>query len=289
MPTKIEKDAVTGTETTGHEWDGIKELNTPLPKWWVYTFYVTILGSIVYYLLFPSIPTLTSYTKGLLGYDQREVVARSLEAAQAAQGPLVARIRSATLDQIRADAQLNAFALTGGKIAFNNNCAACHQAGGAGAKGYPNLADDDWIWGGSAEAIVHTINHGVRSTDPDTRQNIMPRFGIDGMLKREQIAEVAEYVLSLSGAKHDGAAAKRGEPIFAEQCVSCHGEGGAGNADMGAPRLNDAIWLYGGDRAAIIESIANSRAGMMPGWKGRLDDATVKMLTVYVHGLGGGQ
>ncbi len=289
MPTKIEKDSVTGTETTGHEWDGIKELNTPLPKWWIYTFYVTIAASLVYYVLYPSIPLVSSYTKGLLGYDQREDVARSIEVAQAQQAPMVSRIRTATLEQIRADGALNAFAMTGGRIAFNNNCAGCHQAGGAGAKGYPNLADDDWLWGGAPDAISGTIRHGVRSADPDTRQNPMPRFGLDGMLKRSEIEDAADYVLSLSGAKHNEAAAKRGEPIYAEQCVACHGEKGIGNPELGAPRLNDPIWLYGGDRASVIESISNSRAGMMPAWAGRLDDATIKMLTLYVHGLGGGQ
>jgi len=289
MPTKIEKDSVTGTETTGHEWDGIKELNTPLPKWWIYTFYVTVAASLVYYILYPSIPLVSDYTKGLLGYDQREVVARNIEAAQAQQAPMVNRIRTATLEQIRADGQLNAFAMTGGRIAFNNNCAGCHQAGGAGAKGYPNLADDDWLWGGTPDAISATINHGVRSAHPDTRQNPMPRFGLDGMLKRAEIEDVTDYVLSLSGAGHNAEAAKRGEPIYAGQCVACHGEKGIGNPELGAPRLSDPIWLYGGDRQSVIESIASSRAGMMPAWIGRLDEATVKMLTLYVHGLGGGQ
>lgn len=288
MPTKIEKDSVTGRETTGHEWDGLKELNTPLPKWWIYTFYVTIAASLVYYLLFPAIPTGGGYTPGILGYDQRQVVAQSIAAAQERQAPMVSRVRSATLEQIRSDAQLNAFAMTGGRIAFNNNCAACHQAGGAGAKGYPNLADDDWLWGGTAEAIAATISHGIRSSDPDTRQNPMPRFGVDGLLKRAEIEDVADYVLSLSDGRTSDAA-KRGEAIYAEQCVSCHGERGAGNPELGAPRLNDPIWLYGGDRASVVTSITNARAGMMPAWKDRLDDATIKMLTVYVHGLGGGQ
>lgn len=288
MPTKIEKDSVTGHETTGHEWDGLKELNTPLPKWWIYTFYVCIAGSLVYYLLFPAIPTGSGYTRGILGYDQRQVVAESIAAAQERQAPMVSRVRTATLEQIRSDAQLNSFAMTGGRIAFNNNCAACHQAGGAGAKGYPNLADDDWLWGGTAEAIAATISHGIRSSDPDTRQNPMPRFGVDGLLKRPEIEDVADYVLSLSDGR-TSEATKRGEAIYAEQCVSCHGERGAGNPELGAPRLNDPIWLYGGDRASVVTSITNARAGMMPAWKDRLDDATIKMLTVYVHGLGGGQ
>ncbi|WP_119420439.1 cytochrome-c oxidase, cbb3-type subunit III [Desertibaculum subflavum] len=289
MPTKIEKDSVTGTETTGHEWDGIKELNTPLPKWWIYTFYATIAFSLVYYVLYPSIPGIRGYFAGTLGYDQRIDVANDLAAAQQQHAPYVTRIGQASLDDIKADPQLYTFASTGGRIAFNNNCAGCHQVGGAGAKGYPNLADDDWIWGGKVEEIIQTIRHGVRSADADTRQNAMPRFGLDGMLKRNEIDDVANYVLSLSGAKHDAAAAGRGAPIYAEQCVACHGEKGVGNPEVGAPRLSDGIWLYGGDLKSVTESIASARAGMMPSWGERLDEATIKMLAVYVHGLGGGK
>jgi cytochrome c oxidase cbb3-type subunit 3 len=289
MPTKIDKDSFTGRETTGHEWDGIKELNTPLPKWWVYTFYVTIAFSLVYYVLYPSIPGIRGYFAGTLGYDQRDDVAKDLAAAQAGHAPFLARIGQASLDEIKADSRLYAFASTGGRIAFNNNCAGCHQVGGAGAKGYPNLADDDWIWGGKVEDITLTIRHGVRSADAETRQNAMPRFGLDGMLKRSEIDDVAHYVLSLSGAKHDAKAAGRGAPIFAEQCVACHGEKGIGNPEVGAPRLSDGIWLYGGDLKSVTDSIANARAGMMPAWGERLDEATIKMLAVYVHGLGGGK
>jgi cytochrome c oxidase cbb3-type subunit 3 len=289
MPTKIEKDFITGRDTTGHEWDGIKELNTPLPKWWLFTFYATIAFSLVYYVLYPSIPGIRGYFAGILGYDQRIDVAQDLAAAQQAHAPFVARIAQASLDEIKADNQLFAFATTGGRIAFNNNCAGCHQVGGAGAKGYPNLADDDWLWGGTIEDITLTIRHGVRSPAAETRQNAMPRFGVDGLLKRNEIEDVAHYVLSLSGEKHDAAAAKRGEPVFAEQCVSCHGEKGVGNPELGAPRLSDGIWLYGGDFKSVVESISNARAGMMPAWQDRLDEATIKMLAIYVHGLGGGK
>lgn len=289
MPTKIEKDAITGRETTGHEWDGIRELDTPLPSWWLWTFYATIAFSVVWMILYPSVPTLRGYFPGLLGFDQRVEVERKIAAAQARQSGTLERIASASLDEIRSDPQLFAFASVGGRAGFANNCAACHQAGGAGAKGYPSLADDEWLWGGSLDAIHATVLHGIRNTDENSRQSQMPRFGLDGLLKRNEIDDVAEYVLSLTGRSTVPAAAGRGEKLFVDNCAACHGDGGKGNREFGAPALNDAIWLYGGDKAAVAESISRSRAGAMPGWSGRLDPATVKMITVYVHALGGGE
>ena len=290
MPTKIEKDAVTGTDTTGHEWDGIKELNTPLPKWWLYTFYASILFAVVYSVLFPSVPGLRSHFDGTLGFSQRDDVSRSVAAASAAQAGYVERIAKASLAEIRGNADLFAFANVGGRAAFNNNCAQCHQTGGAGIKGYPSLADDDWLWGGSLEAIAQTIQFGVRNANDKSRQSMMPKFGVDGVLKPAEIEAVADYVMSLSDkAKAESPGAKAGAGIFAEQCEACHGKEGIGNRELGAPRLNDKIWLYGGDRATIIETITKSRAGAMPAWGERLDPATIKMLTVYVHGLGGGE
>lgn len=290
MPTKIEKDAVTGTDTTGHEWDGIKELNTPLPKWWLYTFYASILFAIVYSVLYPSVPGLRSHFGGTLGFSQREDVSRSMTAAGAAQAGYVDRIAKASLAEIRGNADLFAFANVGGRAAFNNNCAQCHQTGGAGIKGYPNLADDDWVWGGALDEINQTIQFGVRNTNDKSRQSMMPKFGVDGLLKPAEIEAVADYVMSLSDkAKAASPGAKAGATVFAEQCEACHGKEGIGNRELGAPRLSDKIWLYGGDRATIIETITKSRAGAMPAWGERLDPATIKMLTVYVHGLGGGE
>lgn len=289
MPTKIEKDEISGQQTTGHEWDGIKELDTPMPKWWLYTFYATIVFAAVYFVLFPSIPFVNSYFGGVLGYDQREDVARRMAEAAAEQAPFMQRIAAAPLEDIRGNPELLTYAQIGGRIAFNNNCAPCHQVGGAGALGYPNLADDDWLWGGRLEDIHKTVLHGIRNNDERSRQSAMPRYGVDRILDQKQIGDVAEFVLSLSGRAEDAARAKQGAAIFAEQCVACHGEKGEGNRELGAPDLTDAIWLYGGDRRSIIDTVYNARNSAMPAWEGRLDAATIKMLSVYVHALGGGE
>jgi cytochrome c oxidase cbb3-type subunit III len=289
MPTKIEKDEISGTETTGHEWDGIKELNTPLPKWWLWTFYASIIWSIGYFILYPAWPTLSGHTKGTLGWTQRTEIAQRLEEAKVARAPFVGRIEKASLDEIRATPDLLNFAMAGGRSVFAENCVPCHGAGGAGAKGFPNLADDVWLWGGTLEDIHTTIAYGIRNANNQSRVSQMPRFGVDGVLNAAQINDVAEYVLSLSKRSTDAAATKRGEAVYAENCVACHQEGGVGSTDVGAPNLAANIWIYGGDKATIVESIRNARAGAMPAWSERLDDATVKMLAVYVHALGGGK
>ncbi|MGB8273923.1 MAG: cytochrome-c oxidase, cbb3-type subunit III [Alphaproteobacteria bacterium] len=289
MPTKIEKDAITGTDTTGHEWDGIKELDTPLPRWWVLTFYVTIVWAVGYWILYPAWPTLHDYTRGILGYSVYDQLGQQMAEASAKQAVYLDRIKGTTLQEIVADKELLDFAQAGGRTAFGDNCAPCHGAGGAGAKGYPNLNDDDWLWGGELDTIYATVRHGIRADDPETRVSDMPRFGADGILTPEQISDVAEYVLSLSGGSIDKEAVQRGAPIFADNCAACHGANGEGNHDLGAPRLNDNIWLYGGDKATVVETITNARRGVMPTWASRLPDSTIKMLVVYVHSLGGGQ
>ena len=287
MPTKIEKDGVTGHDTTGHVWDNIRELNTPLPKWWLWTFYATIAFGLAWVVIYPSLPG----WRGTSGWVAREAVVADVAAAQARNAPMMARLREATPAQIAADPEMRAFALAGGRVAFANNCAACHGAGGQGALGgYPALVDDDWLWGGSMEAIQATIRHGVRNAEDDqARTSVMPRFGLDGMLTNAQIGDVAEYVLSLSGRSTDQAAVGRGQTLFAENCVSCHGDRGEGNREVGAPRLSDQVWLQGGSKQDIVAMIRNPRMGVMPPWQGRLDPATVNMLTVYVHALGGGE
>lgn len=289
MPTKIEKDEITGTPTTGHEWDGIKELDTPLPRWWVWTFYVCIAFAFGYWILYPAWPTLHDYTRGILGWSQYQRLTDQMHEADQAKAVYLDKIKSSSLEQIVADKQLLDFALAGGRAAFADNCTPCHGAGGAGAKGYPNLADDDWLWGGKIEQIYTTIQFGARSGHPKTHSTDMPRFGADGILKAEEISDVADYVLSLSGTKADAQVLVRGGKIFADNCVACHGEKGEGNPDIGAPRLNDAIWLYGGDKATVVETVTNARRGVMPAWGIRLPDTTIKMLAVYVHSLGGGQ
>ncbi|HEX5600587.1 MAG: cytochrome-c oxidase, cbb3-type subunit III [Pseudomonadota bacterium] len=288
MSTK-EIDEVTGVETTGHEWDGIKELNKPLPKWWVWTFWATIIWSIGYWVLYPAFPTLTGYTKGVLGYSQRAVVAEQIEAARAEQAKFRDALAATPLEQVKDDPELLRFAMAGGAAVFADNCAPCHGRGAQGFPGYPNLNDDEWLWGGSIEDIHNTIRFGIRSGHPEGRDSQMPRFGIDQLLDRNQISDTAEYVLSLSGRATDEAAVARGREIFAEQCVACHGEDGKGNVELGAPNLADAIWLYGGSKEDIMESIRTGRGGQMPSWEGRLDPVTIKSLAVYVHSLGGGQ
>jgi cytochrome c oxidase cbb3-type subunit 3 len=289
MPTKIEKDAVTGTETTGHEWDGLKELNTPLPKWWLYVMYATIAFAAVWVVLYPAVPF--QGATGITGWVAREAVVRDVATANERMAPMLDRIRAATPQQIAADQELRAFAMAGGRIAFANHCAGCHGAGGQGAAGgFPSLADDDWIWGGTHDAIRHTIQHGIRAGESDEeRVSIMPRFVADGVLTSAQAADTAEFVLSLTGRSTDATAAERGRALYAENCASCHGEAGEGNRDVGAPRLNDQVWLHGADKAAIQRFIAAPRLGVMPAWGGRLDAATINMLTVYVHALGGGE
>jgi len=289
MPTKKEKDVAAERRTTGHEWDGIREFDTPLPKWWLYTFYATIVFAVAYCILYPSIPLFRSHTRGILDYTTRGALAKTTAEAGAQQAKFRDRIRDASLEEIRREPGLWAFAENGGRAVFGENCVACHRAGGAGAKGYPNLADDDWLWGGTLEQIQQTVTHGVRNADPDSRQSQMPRFGADGLLNRAQISDVADYVLSLTGRAAPADALERGSKIFAENCAVCHGERGIGNQDIGAKNLANGIWLYGGDKATVVDTITNARNGSMPAWGQRFDAATIKMLAVYVYSLGGGQ
>jgi len=287
---KRDIDQVTGVETTGHEWDGIRELNNPLPRWWLWTFYLTIIWSIGYWIVYPSWPLLTNYTQGALGWNSRTAVAEDLAALRAKRAAMESRIAAAPLQEILADQQMLDFARAQGRAAFADNCAPCHGAGGGGAKGYPNLNDDDWLWGGTLDDIVYTIRHGVRSTDEKSRQGSMPAFGRDKLLERPDILAVAEYTRSLSGLPvAAGADLARGKKIFADNCAACHGDAGKGNREIGAPDLTDQIWLYGSGQDVIVEGLINGRGAMMPHWAPRLDDTTIKSLAVYVHTLGGGQ
>ncbi|MCW5734122.1 MAG: cytochrome-c oxidase, cbb3-type subunit III [Enhydrobacter sp.] len=286
MPTKIEKDSITGRETTGHEWDGVKELNTPLPTWWVYTFYACIVFAVVYSVLYPSWPWLSGHTMGVLGHTNRGELTQALDTQGQERAKFVNRIRSASFAQIRQDPELYNFAVAGGRSAFQTNCMQCHGAGGAGSTGFPNLVDDDWLWGGSIEQIQQTILFGVRNANEKSRQGLMPRFGVDGLLTPQEVSAVTDYVLSLSG---KAKATAEGAKVFKEQCAACHQADGKGNIEMGAPNLTDGLWLYGGSRDAIYRSIFYARNGSMPAWGERLDEATIKMLTLYVHALGGGK
>lgn len=285
-----EYDAATGAETTGHVWDGdLKELNKPLPKWWLYVLYASIVWSIGYWVLYPTWPLAESYTRGVLGYSQRTVVADDIAAAKQAQAPFLNAISEKSVDEIRADPVLLEFVRRGGAAQFANNCAPCHGSGAQGFKGYPNLNDDDWLWGGTVEEIEATIRFGIRSDHDNTHQGMMPRFGIDQMLDKAQISDVAEFVLSLSGRSENPEQAARGAETFEVQCAACHGADGKGIAEMGAPNLADAIWLYGGRKEDVVETIHGGRSGMMPAWEGRIDPVSIRMLAIYVHSLGGGK
>jgi len=278
-------DEPTGTETVGHEWDGIEELNTPLPRWWLYTFYATVAFALVYVVLYPAWPMLESATKGTLGWSSRGDLAKEMTAAEAARADTVARIAATDIEALAADPQLMQAAVAGGAAAFKVNCVQCHGAGAAGSVGYPNLNDDDWIWGGTLTEIEYTLTHGIRWEGSDeTRVNFMPAF--EGALDAKQASAVAGHVLSLSGKGRSTPAAAQ---AFADNCAACHGAGGEGSPAMGAPALNDAIWLFGGTEADIRKQILAPRHGVMPAWKGRLDPVTIKMLAAYVHSRGGGQ
>ena len=286
---KREIDTVTGIETTGHEWDGVKELNKPLPRWWLLTFYATIIWGIGYMIAYPAWPTLSGYTKGVLGYSQRASVAEQMKDAAKAQGVFRDQLEKTPLNAVKSNQDLLRFAMAGGQASFQTNCAPCHGRGAQGFTGYPNLNDDDWLWGGTLDEIQKTILVGIRSEHKDTRNVAMPRYGIDNMLTPEQIDDVAEYVLSISAKSTDAASAGRGAKTFKEQCAACHGDDGKGKIDQGSPNLTDAIWLYGGTKSAVVESIRTGRGGAMPFWQGRLDPVTIKALTIYVHSLGGGK
>ena len=288
-----ERDEVTGTETTGHEWDGIRELDTPLPRWWLWTFYATIIWGIGYTLAYPAWPLISTNTKGFLGTTNRLELHQELKAVQQARAEKLAQLEKLSLEEIKKNDDLFQFANRMGAAAFKVNCVQCHQAGGQGAYGYPNLADDDWLWGGTLEDIHYTITHGIRynpDTNEETRQSDMPAFGKDGVLEPAQIEAVTEYVLKLSGQEHDAKKAEAGQKVYMEDagCNGCHGDKGEGIKDVGGPRLNDQIWLYDGSREGIRAQIHTPKHGVMPAWKGRLDKATIKALTIYVHSLGGG-
>jgi len=283
-------DEATGVETVGHEWDGIEELNNPLPRWWLWSFYLTILFAIGYMIVYPAIPLLNKGTEGLWGWTSRGQLANEMKAAEQGRAKVLAAIAATPVEQIPQKPELLAAAKAGGKAAFLVNCVQCHGSGAAGSTGYPNLNDDDWLWGGSMPAIHQTITDGIRYPGNDqTRTSLMPSFGRDGLLTPAQVGDVASHVRSLSGSEKPGAASARGAQVFADNCVACHGPDGKGQRQFGAPNLTDAIWLFGGSREAVIGSITNAHAGVMPAWKGRLDPVTIKMLAVYVHSLGGGE
>lgn len=282
-------DEISGTETTGHEWDGIEELNTPMPRWWLWMFYACILWAIVYAVLMPSIPLINSHFKGVLGHSDRANVMQSMEDLKSSRSEMSAKLSGANLEDITADEELFRFAMAAGKSAFGDNCATCHGSGAQGFKGYPNLNDDIWIWGGTFDDIQTTLKYGIRSTHEETRIGLMQAYGRDGLLTRDQINDLTQYVLSLSNQAADADAVKRASPQYQAVCSTCHGTDGKGDRNQGAPNLTDADWLYGGDVADIKATLFDGRQGVMPNWNERLAPEMITALAVYVHALGGGE
>ena len=287
-------DETTGVETTGHEWDGIKELNNPLPRWWLYIWYATIVFSIGYMVVMPALPALPGLgtnTRGVIGQSDRLAVAEQVKSLRTERSAAGSALLTASLEEIETDRSLQQFAMAAGESAFGDNCATCHGAGGRGARGYPVLADDDWLWSGTLEGIQYTLQHGIRhEEDAETRFSMMPAFGRDRLLDRQQIDDVVNQVLSISGHEvSDETSLARGAEIFAAQCSSCHGQDGTGDRALGAPNLTDGIWQFGGEYRDIYNTVYNARNAHMPAWGERLDEATIKALAVYVHSMGGGE
>lgn len=286
-----EVDKLTGVETTGHEWDGIRELNNPLPRWWLWVFYASIAFSVIYWILmpaWPALPGMQGHTRGVLGQSDRAQVSMAVDTMRAERMELGRKLTASDARTILADPELSQLALALGESAFGDNCATCHGAGGRGAKGYPRLVDDVWLWGGTLPEIEYTIERGIRSGAEGAHTNDMPAFGRDEFLSRDQISDLIEFVTAISGGEADRAAAQRAAPVFAANCASCHGDDGRGGKTQGAPNLTDAEWLYGGDRATLRATIHGPRGGVMPTWESRLDPATVRALAIYVHSMGGG-
>jgi cytochrome c oxidase cbb3-type subunit 3 len=274
-------------ETTGHKWDGISEYNIGAPRWWLIVWIISIIWSFGYWIFYPAWPTSDGYyTVGTLNWSQQSELKDSQKEINEIRSDLFDRIDKLSFAEIQKNEDLYQFALVGGRAAFKENCAACHGTGAQGFKGYPNLNDDDWLWGGKITDIYQTLLYGIRSNHDKARFSQMPSFGKDGILKEEEIETVAKYVMSLSGQEKSS---KEGKNLFAQHCASCHGKDGKGQKDVGAPNLSDEIWLYGNDIKDITNTIYYSRYGVMPYWNSRLDNTTIKQLSLYVHSLGGGE
>lgn len=281
-------DEISGVSTTGHEWDGIRELDNPMPRWWVWTFYATIVWALAYTIAYPAWPLISSATPGLLGFSSRAEIQKELAAANDAKAQYVAAIGTKSVEEIQADDALRTFATAAGAAAFKVNCVQCHGSGAEGSKGFPNLNDDDWLWGGKITDIQQTIAHGIRfDADADTRISEMPAF--KDILQPEQISAVSSYAASLMGFPADQAKLEDGKKLFAENCASCHGEDGKGMTDVGAPNLTDAISLLVHSETDIENQVSSPKHGVMPAWQGRLGETTVKELATYVYSLGGGR
>ena len=282
-------------ETTGHTWDeDLKEYNNPLPRWWLWTFYITCVWGLLYTIAYPAWPLINEATPGFLGFSTRADVQADIDAVTERNSGLYDQLASVDLTSLPENAELYGFAVNGGAAVFRSHCSQCHGSGAAGAAGYPNLLDDDWLWGGSVEDIAYTVTHGIRNDQsPDAHWSQMPAYG--EILSEEEIAQVVHHVLSISGQEHDAELAGAGSQVFLDQCSGCHMEDGTGDRAQGAPNLADAIWLYGGDEATLTETITNARFGVMPAWSVEyrpaqgLTNAEINAVATYVHQLGGGE
>lgn len=282
--------AMNEVPSTGHDWDGITEYDNPMPRWWLYTFYACIVWAVLYMFAYPAIPLVKSSTQGLLGTTTRAQVAAEIDRFDQANAAIQSRLASADLGSIAGDPELMNYATNAGGAVFRTWCAQCHGSGAGGARGYPNLLDNDWLWGGSLEDIHTTIQHGIRDPqDGDTRYSEMPRFGRDELLDRTQIDQVVNHVLALSDLPHDAAKAEAGVTVFADNCASCHMEDGTGDRAQGAPNLADAVWLYGDEPETLTRIVTEGPYGVMPSWVARLNEADIRAVATYVHGLGGGE
>lgn len=287
-------DEISGTETTGHEWDGIEELNTPMPRWWLWVFYASIVWAIVYAVIMPAIPALPGmqgYTKGVINYSDRAEVNKAVTAMRADRAVYGEQLKDIKIEDLlkEENAELFRFAMAAGKSAFGDNCATCHGSGAQGFKGYPNLNDDVWLWGGSFDDIRQTITYGIRSAHDETRLSLMSAFGRDELLTRDEITDLTQYVLNFTGRADDLTHIDRSAVLFEENCASCHGSDGTGMRKFGAPNLTDREWLYGWETTDVFNTIYNGRQGMMPNWNQRLSPEMISALAVYVHALGGGE
>ena len=286
----VERDPVTGRETTGHEWNGIKELDTPIPRGVLMFLIVTHVWAIFWWFMVPAWPLGVTYTKGLLGIDQQTTVeARVIDGQQQRSG-WTTRLENEPYDTILADEALMRTVRDTGRQLFGDNCAACHGRDGRGRANYPDLTDDDWLWGGGPELIEQTMRVGINTAHPESRVSQMPAFGRDEMLDREQVRSVAAYVYSLTHPDYSTPEnldrINAGREVFVTTCAACHGENAQGDQEIGAPNLSDPYWVYGGDLDTIIASVHGGRQGHMPTWDERLTTAEIRTLAVYVHDLG---
>ena len=293
--TQNKKKSNSETKTTGHEWDGIQEYDNPIPRWLNIVLAICWVVAVIMWYLYPSWPTLSEDNerggvKGSLNWTQYNQLEDSLEEIKSIRKTKMDKFRKSSFKEVLANDELYQFAVIGGKIAFKENCSTCHGLGGAGTiSGYPNLNDDDWLWGGSHQDIYKTLLYGIRSGHEKTRDSEMNSF--KGTMTDQEIKDVADYVYYLSRPNEKSVSSTAGKKLYEQHCVSCHGNDAKGDRSNGIPDLTDAIWLHSkeGTKYDIIKQMYNPMNGVMPAWENRLDNDTIRQLTIYVHSLGGGE